>query len=260
MSFENLQWQVDGGVATITLDRPKALNALDLATLAELEEALEQAASDEAVRVVVLTGAGEKAFVAGADIKELSTLTPVRAEAHARRGQSLFQRLESLGKPSIAAVNGFALGGGLELALACTFRVAADTAKLGLPEITLGLIPGFGGTQRLPRLIGRGRALELILTGDMVDAERAETLGLVHRVVPAAELEEAVAALAGKLQRYSGAVLALAEQSVRRGTEMAFDEALAYEASQFGLAVSTEDSSEGMAAFVEKRKPSFQGR
>lgn len=260
MSFQNLQWQVENSVATITLDRPKALNALDLATLGELEEALDRAATDDSVAVVVLTGAGEKAFVAGADIKELADLTPLQAEAHARRGQAVFQRLESLGKPSIASINGFALGGGLELALACTFRIAADTAKMGLPEITLGLIPGFGGTQRLPRLVGRGAALQMILTGDMVDAERALQLGLVHQVVGAAELAEATGKLAGKLQRFSGAVLALAEESVRRGSEMAFDEALAYEASQFGIAVSTEDSTEGMAAFVEKRKPSFQGR
>lgn len=260
MSFQNLQWQVENSIATITLDRPKALNALDLATLAELEEALDRAAGDEEVRVVVLTGAGEKAFVAGADVKELAGLSPLQAQAHARRGQAIFSRLETLGKPSIAAINGFALGGGLELALACTFRIAAETAKMGLPEITLGLIPGFGGTQRLPRLVGRGAALEMILTGEMVDASRAEALGLVHRVVPAAELAEATGTLAGKLLRFSGALLGLAEETVRRGTEMAFDEALAHEASQFGVAVSTDDSTEGMAAFVEKRKPAFQGR
>ncbi len=260
MEFQNLDWQVENRVGTITIQRPKVLNALNLGTLLELETLLEEVVRDDEVRVVVVTGAGEKAFVAGADITELAALSPLEASEYARWGQRILSRLEGLGKPSIAAINGFALGGGLELAMACTFRIAADHAKMGLPEITLGLIPGFGGTQRLPRLIGPGRALEIILTGEMVSAERAAEIGLVHRVVPAAELRAAVARWAGKLCRFSSATLGLAESAVRQGSEMPFEEALAFEAAQFGVAVSTEDSTEGMAAFVEKRKAEFRGR
>jgi enoyl-CoA hydratase len=210
--------------------------------------------------VLVVTGAGEKAFVAGADIKEMSELSPLEAADFSRRGQRVLSRLESLRVPSIAAVNGFALGGGLEVALACTFRVAASTARMGLPEITLGLIPGFGGTQRLPRLVGRGHAMEMILTGGMVDASRALEIGLVHEVVEPGELLEAVQKRAAKLRRFSAATLALAEDTVRRGSEMDFEEALALEAARFGVAVATEDSTEGMQAFVEKRAAEFQGR
>jgi enoyl-CoA hydratase len=260
MSFQNLEFSVENQIGTLTIARPKALNALDLQTLTELEALLEQVSKQDDLRVLVLSGAGEKAFVAGADIKEMSQLTPLEAAAFAAWGQRILSRLESLGKPSIAAINGFALGGGLELALACTFRIAAITAKMGLPEITLGLIPGFGGTQRLPRLIGRGRALELILTGEMVDATRAAEIGLVHRVVEAQDLTESAQKLAAKLCRHSAATLALAESAVRRGSEMPFEAALAFEAAQFGVAVATEDSTEGMQAFVEKRRAEFCGR
>ena len=259
MELRNLRCETDDGIAVVTLDRPKALNALDTETLRELDGLLDQLAADDTVRVLILTGAGEKAFVAGADIKELSELSPLRARAHAAFGQAVFSKLESLGKPSIAAVNGFALGGGLELAMACTLRLASEKAKLGLPEMTLGLIPGFGGTQRLSRLVGQGHARFLVLTGGMIDAEHAGRIGLVNDVVAPEALMDRARELAIQLAGFSAATLRLAEQTVRQGAEMAFDEALAYEAAQFGVAASTGDAKEGMAAFVEKRKPEFQG-
>lgn len=260
MEPKNLQLQRAGGVATLTVDRPKVLNALNTETLHELDAVLGELAADDSVRVLVLTGAGEKAFVAGADIRELSGLSPLQARRHAAMGQAVFDRLERLGKPSVAAINGFALGGGLELAMACTLRIAADTARMGLPEITLGLIPGFAGTQRLPRLVGQGRALQMVLTGGMVKADRAEQIGLVNEVVPADQLMDRANELAGQLAGFSGATLALAEATVRQGADMAFGEAIAFEAAQFGVAFATEDAREGMAAFVEKRKPEFRGR
>ena len=260
MDLSNLVYELADGVATVTFNRPKVLNALNTETLAELDGLLAEIAGDDAVRVVILTGSGEKAFVAGADIKELSGLSPLEAARHAAMGQSIFGRLEGLGKPSIAAINGFALGGGLELAMACTLRLAADNARMGLPEITLGLIPGFGGTQRLPRLVGQGTALQLVLTGGMIKADRAESIGLVNEVVEAAGLMDRARELAGQLAGFSGAILGLAESTVRRGAEMAFDEAIAFEAAQFGVAFATDDAREGMGAFLEKRKAEFQGR
>lgn len=260
MELANLQYDVADSIATVTVNRPSALNALNLATLQELDGILAEAATDPGVRVLILTGAGEKAFVAGADIKELNELSPLEAARHAARGQAVFGRLESLGKPSIAAINGFALGGGLELAMACTLRIAADSARLGLPEITLGLIPGFAGTQRLPRLVGQGRALELVLTGGMIKAPRAEAIGLVNEVVEAAGLMDRARGLAAQLVGFSGATLALAEATVREGMEIPFEQAQALEAARFGVAFATEDAREGMAAFVEKRKAAFQGR
>ena len=259
MELANLSYEVTDGIATITVDRPKVLNALNTQTLRELDEAFAEAGSDDAVRVVIVTGSGEKAFVAGADIKELNELSSLEAARHAAMGQSVFNRLERLGKPSIAAINGFALGGGLELAMACTLRLAADTARMGLPEITLGVIPGFAGTQRLPRLVGQGRALEMVLTGGMVKADRAEAMGLVNEVVEAGALLDRARELAAQLAGFSAATLGLAEATVRQGMEMAFDEAVAFEAAQFGVAFATEDAREGMAAFVEKRKAGFKG-
>jgi len=260
MELSNLNYEVSDGVATVTVSRPKVLNALNTETLAELDRVVAAAAADEAVRVLIITGEGEKAFVAGADIKELSELSPLQARSHAAVGQGVFDRLERLGKPSIAAINGFALGGGLELAMACTLRVAADTARMGLPEITLGLIPGFAGTQRLPRLVGQGRALQMVLTGGMIKADRAESIGLVNEVVEAAGLMGRARELAGQLAGFSGATLGLAEAAVRQGAGMSFDDAIAFEASQFGVAFATDDAREGMAAFVEKRKAEFSGR
>ncbi|RKZ07574.1 enoyl-CoA hydratase [bacterium] len=259
MELANLQYELSDSIATVTVNRPKALNALNRATLDELESVIAQAAADDSVRVLIFTGAGEKAFVAGADIKELSALSPLEAARHAAMGQAIFGRLEAMGKPSIAAINGFALGGGLELAMACTLRIAADTARMGLPEITLGLIPGFAGTQRLPRLIGQGRALQLVLTGEMIKADRAEAMGLVNEVVDAASLMDRARELAGKLTGFSAATLGLAEATVREGAEMAFDQACALEAARFGVAFATNDAAEGMGAFMEKRKAEFKG-
>lgn len=259
MELRNLSYNVSDGVATMTVSRPEVLNALNTETLAEIDQVVAAAATDKAVRVLIITGEGEKAFVAGADIKELTELSPLQARRHATVGQGVLDRLERMGKPSIAAINGFALGGGLELAMACTLRIAADTARMGLPEITLGLIPGFGGTQRLPRLVGRGRALQMVLTGGMIKADRAEAIGLVNEVVEAAGLMDRARELAGQLAGFSGATLGLAEAAVRQGAGMSFDDAISFEAAQFGVAFATNDAREGMAAFVEKRKAEFSG-
>jgi len=260
MDLANLRYEITDGIATITVDRPKVLNALNLETLRELDTVVAAAGADDSVRVLIVTGAGEKAFVAGADIKELNELSSLEAAGHAAMGQSVFNRLERLGKPSIAAINGFALGGGLELAMACTLRIASDGARMGLPEITLGVIPGFAGTQRLPRLVGKGRALQMVLTGGMIKADRAEAIGLVNEVVEAARLMDRARELAAQLAGFSAATLALAESTVREGMEMAFDAGIALEAARFGVAFATEDAREGMGAFVEKRKAEFKGR
>jgi enoyl-CoA hydratase len=259
MTYEFLNLEQEGAVAVVTINRPAVLNALSEAVLREIESALEALAEDQNVRAIVLTGAGEKAFVAGADIKELAAQTPVSGRETARRGQRLFTRIEQLGKPVIAAINGFALGGGCELALACTFRFAAETAKIGLPEITLGLLPGYGGSVRLPRLIGKARALEMILTGKPVAAEEAFRVGLVNRVVPAASLVAEAKAFAAELAAKAPIALRYALQSVERGLEMPVGEALEFEATLFGLVASTADMREGTTAFLEKRKPVFKG-
>jgi enoyl-CoA hydratase/carnithine racemase len=258
--FDNLLVERDGAAATLTIHRPKVLNALNTPTLQEIERALVACRDDEAVRVVVFTGSGEKAFIAGADINELSVQTPVGGREHARRGQRVFDLIEQLGKPVIAAINGFALGGGCELAMACTIRIAADTARLGQPEINLGIIPGFAGTQRLARLVGRGRALELLLTGDHVTAQEAHRIGLVNRVVPAADLMNEARALASALAARAPVALRYIIDAVNRGLEMPFAEAQTYEATLFGLVSTTEDMREGTTAFLEKRKAEFKGR
>ncbi len=260
MSFENLACVTEGGVATVTVSRPAKLNALNAATIDELTACFQSLADDPAVGAVVLTGEGEKAFVAGADIGELANLSAVEAEALAVRGQTLMHLIENLGKPVIAAVNGFALGGGCELAMACTFRYAAEGARLGLPETGLGLIPGYGGTQRLPRLIGRGRAMELILTGDMVDAATARDLGLVNRVLPGEELLPTALATAAKLAAKSSLTLRVALKAVNDGLALDLDGGCRLEAALFGECGSSEDAAEGCAAFLEKRKPEFKGR
>lgn len=260
MAFTNLLVEDRDGVRRITINRPDKLNALNRATLSELHVAFQAAGADDAVRVVVLTGAGPKAFVAGADIAEMNGLTPVQARDFSRLGQSLMQRIETLGKPVIARVNGFALGGGLELAMACHLRIAAETARMGQPEVNLGLIPGFGGTQRLLRLCGRGPALELCLAGDPIDAARALQLGLVTRVVPAEQLDEAVDALAGKLAQAAPQALRGVLDAVVIGGEAGLATGLDYETQAFALAFSTEDMKEGTGAFLERRKPQFSGR
>ncbi len=249
-----------GGIRTITVNRPDKLNALDQDTLLALDEAFAQAATDGDVRVVVLTGAGPKAFVAGADISQMTGLPALAGRDFGLVGQRLMRRIERMPKPVIAMVNGYALGGGLELAMACHLRIAADTAKVGQPEINLGLIPGFGGTQRLLRLTGRAAALELCLLGEPIDAQRAHQLGLVNRVVPAAELENATRQLAERLAASAPLALRAILDAVIVGGECGLDEGLEFESAQFGLMFASEDMREGTGAFLERRKPNFAGR
>lgn len=258
MVFENLLCEVNDGIAVVTVNRPDKLNALNRATTGELSQCFAALADDSATRVVVLRGAGEKAFVAGADIGEMAHMTAGDAESFARLGQAVMNRIENLGKPVIAAVGGFALGGGCELAMACSFRYAAETAKLGLPETGLGLIPGFGGTQRLSRLVGRGRALELILTGGMISATEAAAMGLVNKVFSQEELMPAVMKVAGSLARKSSFTLGIALQAVNDGLEMSQNSGCNLEAALFGVCGSSDDASEGCSAFMEKRKPEFR--
>jgi enoyl-CoA hydratase len=249
-----------GAVRTLTIHRPERLNALDSATIRALHEAFEAAANDPAVRVVVLTGSGPKAFVAGADISEMSALSAVEARDFSLRGQRMMRFVEKMPKPVIAMVNGFALGGGLELAMSCHLRIAADSAKLGQPEINLGLIPGFGGSQRLLRLAGRAATLELCLVGAPIPAERALQLGIVNRVVPAAELQAETTKLAGQLASSAPLALRGMLDCVNVGGECGIEEGLEYESAQFGLVFSSQDMREGTSAFLEKRKPTFAGK
>jgi enoyl-CoA hydratase/carnithine racemase len=258
--FENLLLARETAVAVVTINRPQVLNALNTATLDELRHAMVDLAQDASVRVVIITGAGEKSFVAGADITELAAQRPSDSREHARRGQNVFDLIENLGKPVIAAINGFALGGGCELAMACTMRIAADTARLGQPEINLGLIPGFAGTQRLARLVGKGAALDLLLTGRHLSADEALRLGLVNRVVPAAHLMADTRALATDLATKAPLAAQYILDAVNRGLETSLDEGQFLEAALFGLVVSTDDMREGTAAFLEKRKPVFKGQ
>jgi enoyl-CoA hydratase len=260
MSSGSLQVQRSDAVATVTIDRPQRLNALDQATIAELALTFADLGRDPAVRAVVLTGGGPKAFVAGADIGELAGLAAPAAERYATAGHELMWRLEHLGKPVIAAINGFALGGGLELALACTIRWAAAGVKLGLPEVGLGLIPGFGGTQRLPRLIGRGRALEMILGGGPITAEQALALGLVTRVLPADELLPGAQELAARLAARPAVAVRLALQAVVEGAGLTPDAAMRLEAALFGVTSGSADAAEGCRAFLDKREPDFEHR
>lgn len=260
MSQTPLQIEDRDAVRVVTVNRPEKLNALDAATLDALHAAFEDIAADPDVRVAVLTGAGPKAFVAGADIAEMAALSPVQARDFSLRGQRTMRRIETMPKPVIAMVNGFALGGGLELAMACHLRLAADTAKMGQPEINLGLVPGFGGTQRLLRLAGRAATLELCLTGAPVDAARALHLGIVNQVLPTAELEEATMKLAGKLAAAAPLALRGILDCVNVGGEAGINEGLEFETAQFGLVFSTDDMREGTSAFLEKRRPAFSGQ
>jgi enoyl-CoA hydratase len=260
MSYENLLYEKKDGVAYITFNRPKLLNALNRKTIEELHEVLVDARRDEAVRVLILTGAGEKAFVAGADINELARQTPVDGKEFSLYGQGVFRLLETMGKPSICAINGFALGGGCELALCCSIRLASKTARLGQPEVKLGIIPGYGGSQRLARLCGKGAAHEICLTGEMISAEEAQRIGLVNRVYEPAELLPAAEAIAKKIIEKAPLAVKYCMEAIERGTEMPQEEGLFLEATLFGLCCATDDMHEGTKAFLEKRAAEFKGK
>jgi enoyl-CoA hydratase len=259
MTYELLTFDVADRIATITVNRPDKLNALNDALMAELGIAMDEARRRSDVGAVLLTGAG-RAFVAGADIGELVDQTAVEGKARAERGQQVFRKFETSPKPTLAAVNGFALGGGCELAMACHLRLASDTAKFGQPEVKLGIVPGYGGTQRLPRLVGKGRALQLLLTGEMIDAAEAWRIGLVNRVLPAAELLPAARALLTTMLGQGALAVAHCLEAVDRGLDMGLDDAIALEASYFGLLSASADKAEGMRAFLEKRAAAFTGR
>jgi enoyl-CoA hydratase/carnithine racemase len=260
LKLENVLYEKRNGIAYVTVNRPKVLNALNTPTWADIRTAFEDARDDAAVRGVILTGAGNKAFIAGADISELKLATALDAERSSRFGQEVLDLIENLGKPVIAAVNGFALGGGCETAMACTIRIAADTAKFGQPEVTLGLLPGGGGTQRLPRLVGKGRALQLILSAEMLSAQEAYRIGLVNEIVPAADLLTRAEAILRKIAGNAPMAVKFALTAVNKGLETSQDEGLLLEASYFGLCAGTEDKKEGTSAFLEKRAPQFHGR
>jgi enoyl-CoA hydratase/carnithine racemase len=259
-TLASVLYEKKDAIAYVTVNRPKVLNALNTPTWKDLRTAFEDARDDATVRGVILTGAGNKAFIAGADISELAHAAAVDAERSSRFGQEVLDLIENLGKPVIAAVNGFALGGGCETAMACTIRIAVDTAKFGQPEVTLGLLPGGGGTQRLPRLVGKGRALQLILSGDIISAPEAYRIGLVNEVVPAAELIARAEAILKKIAANAPIAVKFALEATNKGMETSQGEGLLLEASYFGLCAATEDKKEGTSAFLEKRKPQFHGR
>jgi enoyl-CoA hydratase len=259
MSEGTLLLEKSDGLALITINNPQMLNALTIATFQLLEQMLDDLETDDAVRVVLLTGAGEKAFVAGGDIRYLDSLSVEGARAFALQAQRLYERIETFPKPVIAVINGYALGGGCELAMACDLRIAAETAKLGQPEVKLGIIPGFAGTQRLARLVGKGRAKELVFTGEMIDAREAWRIGLVNRVVPADRLLAEAKAVAAKMIDKSASAIRIAKDAIENGLEMDFTRAARYEADLFALCFATADAREGLNAFVEKRPPKFIG-
>ncbi len=260
LTLENLRYEKKGGIAYVTLNRPKVLNALNTATWTDLRTAFEDARGDVDVRGVILTGAGDKAFIAGADIGELAYMSAVEAQQSSRFGQTVLDLLENLGKPVIAAINGFALGGGCETAMACTLRICVESARFGQPEVKLGLLPGGGGTQRLPRLVGRGRALQLILSAEMISAQEAYRIGLVNEVVPAERLMARAEEILRQICANAPVAVKLALEAVNKGLQTSQDEGLMLEAAHFGLCAATQDMKEGTSAFLQKRSPQFLGR
>jgi len=260
MNFENILFEKKNAIAYITVNRPKVLNALNMSTMEELRAAFHDIKNDVSVRVIILTGAGEKAFIAGADIGELAKHDAVSGKEYTHRGQSVLNLIENLGKPVIACINGFALGGGCEIAMACTMRLASENAKLGQPEVKLGIIPGYGGTQRLPRLVGKGIAMQLLLTGEMITAQEAHRIGLVNEVVAAAELIPRAEAIAQKIIANAPLAVQYTMEAVNKGMETPVAEGLYIEATLFGVACATEDKKEGTSAFLEKRQAQFRGK
>ncbi|MHA1567880.1 MAG: enoyl-CoA hydratase-related protein [Alphaproteobacteria bacterium] len=260
MAYQNIRLEVEDGIAVVFIDRPKALNALNSATLKELGNAFDKVTKDKKIRAAILTGGGEKAFVAGADISEMVNFNPVKAQTFAKLGQELLLAIENCPKPVIAAVNGFALGGGTEISMACDFIYASTKAKFGQPEIKLGIIPGFGGTQRLPRLVGRAMAKELVITGDMIDAQEALRIGLVNKVVEPEQLLETAKATAKKIAGYGQVAVKAALDCINKGLDVDLADALFIERQAFAILCSTKDQREGMKAFLEKRPAEFKDR
>jgi enoyl-CoA hydratase len=260
MTFENILFEKKNAIAYVTINRPKVLNALNTATMTELRNVFMQVKEDQEVRVVILTGAGEKSFVAGADISELQKNNAVDAKEYTHRGQAVLDVIENLGKPVIACINGFALGGGCEIAMACTMRLASENAKLGQPEVKLGIIPGYGGTQRLPRLVGKGVAMQLLLTGEMITAQEAHRVGLVNEVLPAAQLIARAEAIAHTILKNAPLAIQYCLEAANHGMEMSLKEGLFLEATLFAVSCATEDKKEGTAAFLEKRAANFSGK
>jgi len=259
-TFENLLYEKKNSIAYVTINRPKVLNALNMATMEELHTVFHTIKADDSIRVVIFTGAGEKAFIAGADINELSRHNAVEGKAYTHKGQSVLNLMENLGKPVIACINGFALGGGCEIAMACTMRLASDNAKLGQPEVKLGIIPGYGGTQRLPRLVGKGNAMQLVLAGEMITAQEAHRIGLVNEIVAQAELIPRAESIAQKIIANAPLAVQYAMEAVNKGMEMTLQEGLYLEATLFGVCCATEDKAEGTKAFLEKRAAKFTGK
>ena len=260
MALENVKFEKKNQIAYVTIDRPKVLNALNMATMEELQEVFTDLAADTAIRVVILTGGGEKSFVAGADINELQKNNPVQAKAYTHRGQAVLDLIENLGKPVIACINGFALGGGCEIAMACTMRLASEKAKLGQPEVKLGIIPGYGGTQRLPRLVGTGLAMQILLTGEMISAQEAHRIGLVNEVLPPEKLIPRAEEIAGKIIANGPLAIQYCMEAVNQGLNMTLQEGLFLEATLFSVCCATDDKNEGTTAFLEKRPANFQGK
>src|SRR5689334_24589601 len=258
--MENLKLEKKNAIAYVTIDRPKVLNALNMATMQELWQVFSELKDDRQIRVVILTGGGEKAFVAGADINELAKNNPVEAKAYTHKGEATLDLIENLGKPVIACINGFALGGGCEIAMACTMRLATENAKLGQPEVKLGIIPGYGGSQRLPRLVGKGLAMQMVLAGEMITAQEAHRIGLVNEVLPEAELIPRAEAIAAKIIANAPLAVQYAMEAVNKGMEMTLAEGLFLEATLFAVSCATEDKKEGTTAFLEKRQAQFKGK